>query len=206
MIIDQPLSDVIHDNAGYELFTDLILIDFLLTHNIAERIRCHVKTIPWFVSDVTPEDFKWTMEQLNRSDNLELKGFGMRLGEYIQGGRLVCCPNDFWTSPYDYVAMAVHAPELYSTLSAAKCLIFKGDLNYRKLMGDINWESTTQFPVALRSFRPTHICALRTIKADTVSGLGSGVAEALDEKHGKKWMETGEYGLIQYAAALGNHH
>lgn len=190
--------DIIHDNAGYELFTDLVLIDFMLTHNIAERVNCHVKTIPWFVSDVTPEDFRWTMSQLNSSDNLELKGFGMRLGEYIQAGRLVCVANDYWTSPYDYVAMERVNAELYRGLRESKCLIFKGDLNYRKLMDDINWEPTTEFSTALRSFRPTNLCAFRTIKADTVSGLKEGAMEVLNEKDGK-WMETGEYGLIQFA-------
>lgn len=117
--------DLIHDNAGYELFTDLILIDFILTHNIARRVRCHVKTIPWFVSDVMPEDFEWTLAQLNSSDKLELKGFGMRLMEYIQAGRLVCLPNDFWTSPYDFVAMQAQNGQLYKMLSGAKCVIFK---------------------------------------------------------------------------------
>lgn len=190
--------DVIHDNAGYELFTDLVLIDFLLTHNVAERVRCHVKAIPWFVSDVMPEDFRWTLEQLNCSDNLELKGFGMRLGEYIQAGRMVCVVNDYWTSPYDYLAMEERNGELFRMLGEAKCLIFKGDLNYRKLMGDINWEPTTEFAVALRGFRPTNVCALRTIKADTVAGLKGGVAGQLTEKDGR-WMETGEYGLIQFA-------
>lgn len=160
--------DVIHDNAGYELFTDLVLIDFLLTHNIAERVRCHVKAIPWFVSDVMPEDFKWTMDQLNCSDNLELKGFGMRLGEYIQAGRLLCLPNDFWTSAYDYVALERENEKLFGVLRESKCVIFKGDLNYRKLMGDINWEPTTEFTTALRTFRPTNLCALRTIKVSNI--------------------------------------
>lgn len=195
---DCSTIDIIHDNAGYEFFTDLVFIDFCLTHNICERICCHVKTIPWFVSDVTPDDFSWTMEQLNCSDNLELRGFGMRLGEYIQAGRLVCMPNDFWTSGYDYVAMEEKNDELFRSLQSSKCVIFKGDLNYRKLMGDINWETTTTFERALRTFSPSHICALRTIKADTVSGLKPGVAEELTARD-ERWMETGEFGLIQFA-------
>lgn len=63
-------------------------------------------------------------------------------------------------------------------------------------MGDINWDPTTDFTTALRTFRPTNVCALRTIKADTVSGLKTGVSERLTETY-PKWMETGEYGLIQ---------
>lgn len=117
--------DIVHDNAGYELFTDLILIDFLLTHNIATRIRCHVKSIPWFVSDVTAEDFEWTLNQLNSSDHLEVRGFGMRLREFVQAERLVYTVNDFWTSPYDFVAMPKICPELYKSLCSSKCVIFK---------------------------------------------------------------------------------
>lgn len=112
-----------------------------------------------------------------------------------------CVANDFWTSPYDFVAMEKQNVELFRVLQQSKCLIFKGDLNYRKLMGDINWEPTTEFSKALRTFRPTNVCALRTIKADTVSGLQKGKAEELTTKD-PKWMETGEYGLIQFAPML----
>lgn len=47
-------------------------------------------------------------------------------------------------------------------------------------------------------FIPTNICALRTIKADLVCELKDGIAEELSSKD-PMWMETGQYGLIQFA-------
>lgn len=172
-----------------------------MTHNFAERIRCHVKMIPWFVSDVMPGDFQWTLAALHQSTNLELKGFGMRLQEYIADQRLTCVGNHFWTSGYDYNQMNRACPELYGMLAESKLLIFKGDLNYRKLMGDINWLPTTAFEEALRGFRATDLCALRTVKADTVCGLKPGTFERLNDID-SKWMETGDYGLIQFAPRI----
>lgn len=87
-------------------------------------------------------------------------------------------------------------PALYNKISEAFLVIFKGDLNYRKLMGDINWPFTTDFSEALRGFRPTNVVALRTIKADVCTGLPAGKGESLKEKD-PSWMRTGKFGLVQ---------
>jgi hypothetical protein len=42
----------------------------------------------------------------------------------------------YWTLPYDYAAMAARDPRLYADLGGAALVVFKGDLNYRKLVGD----------------------------------------------------------------------
>lgn len=104
--------------------------------------------------------------------------------------------ESFWTLPCDFSKMSTETPELYETLQQSDLLIFKGDLNYRKLVNDIYWEPTTPFQVALRGFEPTNVLALRTVKAETISGLPKGVYERLtaDEKN---WMITGKYALTQ---------
>lgn len=86
---------------------------------------------------------------------------------------------------------------LYNTLKQSQLVIFKGDLNYRKLMGDINWDHSEKFEVAIRSFKPTNIVALRTVKCDLICGLPSGKSKELTEKD-PMWMRTGEYGIIQF--------
>ena len=89
--------------------------------------------------------------------------------------------------------------ELYKKLSSHTALIFKGDLNYRKLVGDISWETDTPFVEALEGFLPSPLLALRTCKADTVAGLRPGLGEELNATD-PGWMYSGEYGLIQFAA------
>lgn len=86
--------------------------------------------------------------------------------------------------------------KLYEKLSSAKLVIFKGDLNYRKLLGDVNYEHITTFANALGDFCPTNIVSLRTVKSDVCVGLQPGLSELLFEMD-DSWMVTGKYGLIQ---------
>lgn len=91
--------------------------------------------------------------------------------------------------------MKVETPQLYNKLSEAILIIFKGDLNYRKLMGDINWDYETDLKTALRGFQPTNIVTLRTVKADLIVGVPHKKVNELFSKQ-ENWMETGQYGLI----------
>ena len=83
-------------------------------------------------------------------------------------------------------------------------VIIKGDLNYRKLIGDLNWPYDTSLHVAVQRFKPTNLCAVRTLKADLVANLD--LDESSNEKYrklkvkhptGNAWMNTGDYGVIQ---------
>jgi hypothetical protein len=48
--------------AGFELYTDMIYADFLLSHTpFFDEVVFHPKTIPWFVSDVLPVDFRYAL-------------------------------------------------------------------------------------------------------------------------------------------------
>jgi hypothetical protein len=49
------------------------------------------------------------------------------------------------------------APDLYATLEETSSFVslIKGDLNYRKLIGDLNWPYYTPLAQAVGTFRPT---------------------------------------------------
>ncbi|KAG9223140.1 hypothetical protein CCMSSC00406_0000171 [Pleurotus cornucopiae] len=48
--------------AGFELFTDFMFADFLVTRTpFVSSVVFHPNLIPWFVSDVTPPDFSVTI-------------------------------------------------------------------------------------------------------------------------------------------------
>lgn len=193
---ESPIIDVILDNAGYEFFTDLCLAIFLTAHKFAGKIRFYVKRYPWYVSDATRNDFYWTLEYMKNSSNETLQELSNLAYGYLQNNMWSIEEESFWTGPYEFADMKKHDPVLYAKLSEAKLAIFKGDLNYRKLLGDINWEYTTEFTKSLRGFQPTNVLSFRTVKSDVCVGLQSGVAEELFKKD-ENWMFTGQFGLIQ---------
>lgn len=194
------IVDIINDNSAYELMCDFILADFIISNNLANVIRFHVKAIPWFISDVTPSDFFWSLNQLENSPNEILRKTGQRWMKYVEDKKFVLIdpPSHFWTSGLEFYKMESVDPNLYNLISESHLAIFKGDLNYRKLLGDINWDTTTDFKTVLQGFQPTNLCTLRTVKADLVCGMKEGEAVKLKEKD-PKWMETGRFGVIQFA-------
>lgn len=99
--------------------------------------------------------------------------------------------------PYTYNLMEEKDPELYNQLKQSNVVIFKGDLNYRKLVGDIHWDPTTLFKTALQGFLPTMLVAIRTNKAETITGLVQHEVEELNKKDAA-WMTSGQYAVIQH--------
>lgn len=187
---------VVLDNAGFELFSDLCLAEYILSDGRADKVTLYCKNIPWFVSDVTKRDFNWTITQLQGSTNQALQHLGKIWSERLSNGSLVLAEHPFWTTSFEYAAMKEVAPDLYTSLSNAILVVFKGDLNYRKLIADRNWNYCEQFSSALQGFHPTNIVALRTLKADLVAGLPTGVASRAKSEN-KDWMTTGQYAVIQ---------
>jgi len=185
------------DNAGFELFTDCCLADKLMDR--VDRVDFYVKTTPWFVSDVMTNDFHWLLQEMSAcSDFPELVTLAEKWKGYVSSNRWTVVESDFWTYPHAFHEMKDADPKLYSTLANHTHLIFKGDLNYRKLIGDFNWPPETPFKEALRGFCPSPLLTLRTLKADCVAGLKKGVAEET-QAQSPDWMVTGEYGILQHA-------
>ncbi|XP_037953094.1 damage-control phosphatase ARMT1-like [Teleopsis dalmanni] len=191
--------DFVCDNAGYELFTDFVLGEYIIDKQLATKVRFNVKSIPWFISDVTPTDFYCTLKYLSEHNSPIISELGKKWTQLVEEGKFELSPLEhFWTSPYEFYRMSEVRPDLYKKLSESRLVIFKGDLNYRKLIGDYNWDKTESFVKCLRGFQPTNICSLRTVKADLICGLRPGVAEELF-KIKPDWMTTGDYGVIQFA-------
>lgn len=199
---EDKVVDIINDNSGYELLCDFVLAEFIIHHKLAKKIRFRVKTIPWFISDVLPSDFRYTLSELKAHEDPILSAAGLRWDEFVTKGQfeLVEPGDHFFTSGYEYCKMENIAPQLYRSIAEAHLAIFKGDLNYRKLLGDINWDPTTEFRVSLNGFEPTNLCSLRTVKADLISGLTHGQYNDLYDKEGPEWMATGKFGVIQFAS------
>lgn len=141
------------------------------------------------------------LEEMKSSSNECLSQLGERWLKRIQEGSFVIQSHKFWTLAQDYSEMKSIASDLYQDLSQAKVVFFKGDLNYRKLVGDRKWPHTTPFTEALWGFLPAPLCSLRTLKADVQVGLLPGQDNKI-QAESKDWMTTGNYAIIQYACPI----
>ncbi|GFT31699.1 damage-control phosphatase ARMT1 [Nephila pilipes] len=188
--------DIILDNAGFELFCDLCLLHFLQAAKLVKKVQLHVKMLPWFVSDTLEKDIHWLLETLLKSNHENLVNFSEDCSNKIISGEWNIVNEPFWTYPHDYSEMKSVAPLLYESLSKSDLLIFKGDLNYRKLTGDRQWDETTSFKEALNGFVPTSLVTLRTVKADVIVGLKAGTSDRIAQIS-KDWKFGGDFAVIQ---------
>ncbi|EDV99271.1 GH13756 [Drosophila grimshawi] len=196
------IVDYICDNAGFELFTDLLFIEYLVNHNLVTQVRMHVKTIPWYISDVMLHDIEWTIEYLKNYKSEVVSALGKKLERLMKEQRIIVAPpSHFWTGPQSFFVMFDSNIDLYKMLAQAHLIIFKGDLNYRKLLGDYIWDSTEEFITCLRGFRPANMCAMRNVKCEVICGLPQGTADRL-LKVDPTWMISGTYGVIHYTDSL----
>lgn len=154
--------DIVLDNAGFELFVDLILAGYLLASGLATNIVFHPKSIPWFVSDVLPQDFAALIQALadpqgfysalsddaeesgtrtpplSESEVSNLQFLFQHWSTFHAEGQLALRPNNFWTAGGSFWRLPKTEPELAEDLKESELVIFKGDLNYRKLTADVS--------------------------------------------------------------------
>lgn len=182
---------LVADNAGSEMVADLALIDHLLASNLAGEVVLHVKPQPYYVSDATLADVADCLRALLLGKGVA-HAVGERLREAAAIGRLRVRAADFWCTPFDFTAM----PEaLRAELAATAVTVLKGDLNYRRLVGDRQWDPTVSFEQTA-SYFPGRVAALRTLKSDVVVGLEHQELNQL-ERSGTDWRTTGTHALIQ---------
>ena len=150
--------DIVLDNAGFELFVDLILAGYLLAAGLATQVILHPKSVPWFVSDVIPADFAELLSALANpqsfystpdehtgqpaetcpeKESSDLSFLFQHWAGFHAEGQLILRPNLFWTSADSYWHLPQAEPKLYEDLKESELVIFKGDLNYRKLTADV---------------------------------------------------------------------
>lgn len=189
--------DIVLDNAGFELVTDLVFADFLVSAGLAREVHFHGKCFPWFVSDVTVKDFWWTIRQTMATNHRWMSKSGAQWQSYLKKGTWSYHDHPFWTQPHEFCDMAVDAPDLYATLQGSDLVLFKGDLNYRKLTGDRDWNHTVSFDTTLRGFGPAPLCSLRTLKANVQVGLQPDQGEQLSSQD-PEWMTSSKYAVIQF--------
>ena len=207
-----PSTGVIHivlDNAGFELLADLVMASYLLENKFASKIVLHGKAMPWFVSDVNARDLESLVDSFANATNFagadpiekqEIKNAGAYWKGLLEHDKIAFHANSFWTTQHSFGRMAVLEPALFDELAQGDLVIFKGDLNYRKLTYDGLWPKTTPFSLALgplakpRNGKAIRTMVLRTCKADVCVGLRPDQVEKLEDG----WTRYGHYGVVSY--------
>ncbi len=186
---------IVADNAGTELALDLALADRLLD-GVAHTVIVHLKMHPTFVSDATLPDalrFLDLLESDGRSR--EAAAFGGRLRQALVEKRLRFAPDLYWNGCR---ILRNLPPRLEDSFRRARLVVFKGDANYRRMVGDILWPPETPLARVVDRF-PAPILALRSLKSDPIVGLPPGLAEQIDSID-PDWHTNGRRGVIQTTA------
>jgi hypothetical protein len=182
-----PRVGLVADNAGKELLADLGLIDFLLSGagGVGE-VTLHLKPHPYYVSDATTTDLVMCLRAMTAAGGSAAATAG-RLHAAAVAGRFVVSTHPFFCAPLPFHEAP---PDLFGP---ADVLIFKGDLNYRRLVGDLRWPVSTPFASTLPSFGGAAVVALRTLKSDVLVGVDE---DAVTDLEGD-WRVNGRYGSVQ---------
>ncbi|MGK5642612.1 damage-control phosphatase ARMT1 family protein [Streptomyces sp. URMC 126] len=189
----RPPGDVhmILDNAGRELLADLLLADHLLTTGRATSVVLHVKPRPYYVSDATASDVRDCLVRMTAFRN-EAGRAARRLREAAATGRLRQTTHAFHCSPLGFDDMPA---DLRAALASAVLCVFKGDLNYRRLVGDRAWPADRPFADAVAGV-PGSLVALRTLKSEVAVGLPKETVDRLDAVR-PAWRTDGSQALVQ---------
>ncbi|HYS35263.1 MAG TPA: ARMT1-like domain-containing protein, partial [Pseudonocardiaceae bacterium] len=107
-------------------------------------------------------------------------------------GRVTVYTHWFYCAPWSFHHMS---PDLAREFESVSLNVLKGDLNYRRLVGDCDWPATTPFAQTSAYF-PGPVAALRTLKSDVVVGLDTATLSTLDAS-GESWRTSGTHGLVQ---------
>ncbi|MCS7260293.1 MAG: damage-control phosphatase ARMT1 family protein [Anaerolineae bacterium] len=182
---------LITDNAGTELLMDLALVDFLIGHQLVQQVIMHLKPQPFFVSDAMISDVRAALEALRHGD-ARTAALRVRLVDYLHTGRLVLTTHRFYASSLFYFEMP---DDLRAQLAAADFVLLKGDVNYRRILGDAHWPVDTPFQ-RITAYFPAPFANLRTLKGELIVGISEELARRLSQLE-SDWMVNGRRGLIQ---------
>ena len=151
--------NIIADNFGGEFVGDLVLAIVAAEQGIETVL--HVKELPMFVSDTTVDDVTILLDRVGGKS-----AFGQRLSAAVRVGTIRFASHPFWAAPQFFDKLP--ASELGS--GDAVLSVLKGDLNFRRAVGDVSVPIET--PLEQLAVRPTApLLSLRSIKSYCVAGV-----------------------------------
>ena len=201
--------DIICDNAGKELFSDLYLACYFLSNDIVEKVVFHLKPYPFFVSDATKEDFGFMMNAIMRHGGTECAA---QCNNYIHEGKIEIEDDMFWAAPYCFKKMPEES-KLREQLCNSDLIIVKGDLNYRRLVEDKNWPYTDSFLERTKGvFGNVPIFAPRVIKSDVLVGVSEAAyhtaksSDKLGAPADQRFKGNGKWAVVHFRCNRYDHY
>eukprot|EP00172_Hildenbrandia_rubra_P003562 Plantae.Rhodophyta-Hildenbrandia_rubra.ctg5883.p1 GENE.Plantae.Rhodophyta-Hildenbrandia_rubra.ctg5883~~Plantae.Rhodophyta-Hildenbrandia_rubra.ctg5883.p1 ORF type:complete len:452 (+),score=74.03 Plantae.Rhodophyta-Hildenbrandia_rubra.ctg5883:270-1625(+) len=188
--------DVVVDNAGFELFTDLCLADYLIMAKLADTVVIQLKGHPVFVSDAMRKDVMYTITVLSESTDEDVKTLGVRWQQHIDRGNWILHEHLYWAQPFPFWEMD---RELRDDLRQSNLIVVKGDCNYRRCLGDRVWDMRVSFDDVMNYF-PAPVMALRVLKAEIGCGMDEDKMISASQED-ENWLTSGRYGVVQFLAA-----
>jgi Damage-control phosphatase ARMT1-like domain len=214
---------IVLDNAGFELFSDLVL-----AHYLASRLGLNVtlwcKEFPTFVSDAVREDITSLLAWLREADaessqssgrrqngdpTGELAKLSERTQSLLDSGQIALAESPWFNaaaplfssselllSGHDYYSAPIEAIQ-----RPGNVVIVKGDANYRRVHGDLKWDhcaDTRKLAVEKlgQNLSASATVLLRTCKSGVFSGGSPDILRRV-EKEDPEWIANGKWGLIQ---------
>lgn len=204
--------DIICDNAGKELFSDLYLAYYFLSNDIVNKVVFHLKSYPFFVSDATKEDFGFMINAIMHDGETEC---ACKCKNYIHERKIEIEDNMFWTAPLCFKDMQKCNlyEQLYKQLCNSDLIIVKGDLNYRRLVEDRDWPYTDSFLERTKGvFGDVPIFAPRVLKSDVLVGVSEAAYHTAksSDSHGapadQRFKGNGKWSVVHFRCNRYDHY
>jgi hypothetical protein len=183
--------DIVTDNSGLELLLDLRLGDTLVQTGLAQ-VRYHLKHMPFFVSDAMIRDLEHTLDRLADASPAG-RDLVSRFRQATDASTITLRDDPFWSTCLSYHQFPAR---IVQELAASHLVLFKGDVNYRRVLDDRHWPHTARM-ADIAAFFPAPFAVLRTLKGELIVDLAPGQAEALAAAD-PTWMINGQRGVIQF--------
>ncbi|MCG8311094.1 MAG: protein-glutamate O-methyltransferase family protein [Cytophagales bacterium] len=184
--------DIILDNAGVELFTDLLLADEMISSGRCKQVVLHSKAFPTFVSDAIESDVAYLIYNMENSENQSIKHIFQSIGSSMHSGSITNRSHPFWNAPLHFYEMP---DDLKRELNESDLLIFKGDANYRRVFGD-RQVPIDLAPGRLSEYLPSRSLSIRILKSEILVGMPAEKARQISNRD-REWLVNGNYGMIQ---------
>lgn len=190
-ILESGRVDVVLDNAGQELASDLVFADYVLSAIPDSRVILHAKNAPLFVSDAMVKDVAATVSAFEGSP--AFAGLGGRLASSLEGGRLSVKAHGFWNGPKHFTELPT---DLASELAGSDLVLIKGDANFRRLLEDRALPHDVRL-AKLAGYFPADFAVLRTMKSEITADIDAETEKRVSAAD-PAWLVDGKWGVVQF--------